>query len=186
MSKIDDLMKQLQEKKTVIEAYNLIADSLGETLKDEKFEGIREDVSGKVAEFLIREIESVEEGAVQATPSQGTTPGNIEGLSQEQLQALVQVADKVMNKTAAPQNNPFGSGGGPVQPRKRPAPAPSQDKVKFALQNRHLENKEVTVTTESGVVNGTVRGLDAPFVVVQTETGQTIDAPLDSIQVKGA
>lgn len=60
MSKIDDLMKQLQEKKTVIEAYNLIADSLAKTLEDTKFDGIREDVSGRVAEFLIKEIESVE------------------------------------------------------------------------------------------------------------------------------
>lgn len=91
-----------------------------------------------------------------------------------------------MNKNTTPQNNPFGSDNPTPQTRqRRPSMAPTQDKVSFALQNRHLENKEVSVTTANGVVNGTVRGLDAPFVVVQTETGQTIDATLDSIQVRG-
>lgn len=186
MSKIDDLMKQLQEKKTVIEAYNLIADSLGKTLEDKKFDEIREDVSGKVAEFLISEIESVENGALQAAPIQ-SSPAGLEGLSPEQIQALAQVANKVMNKTTV-QNDPFsGSNNTTAQPKqRRPIPPASQDKIRFALQNRHLENKEVSVTTENGVINGTVRGLDAPFVIVQTETGQTIDAPLESIQVKGA
>ena len=185
MSKIDELMKQLEEKKITIEAYNLIADSLAKTLEDKKFDSVRDDVSGKIAEYIIGEIEAVEENALASQQPQVETQSSVPGFSQEDLGALRILLDKVKGK--APQNDGAFSDGGnpPQQPRKRQTNA-SPDKIKFALANRHLEGKVVVFQGQNGLIEGTVRGLDAPNVVVMTTTGKTLDVPIDEIEVKGA
>ena len=188
MSKIDDLMKQLEEKKITIEAYNLIADSLGDTLKDTKFDNIREDVSGKIAEYIIAEIEAVEQSAGLGASQPQEENATLSGFSQEDVGLLRNILDRAKGKT--PQNNGAFSEGGnppPQQPRqRRPVNAAAPDKIKFALANRHLEGKTVVFQGNSGLIEGTVRGLDAPNVVIQTDTGKTHEVPIDAIEVKGA
>ena len=194
MSKIDDLMKQLAEKKITIEAYNLIADSLGKTLEDKKFDQVREDVSGKIAEFIIGEIEAVEETALASQTPQAQTPQSMEGFSPEDLGLLKALVDRAKGKNV--QQRPQSQGAFDDDGEMNPQPPPrnqqrkpnnaAPDKIKFALQNRHLEGKTVIFQGQNGMIEGVVRGLDAPKVVVQTATGKNIDVPIDQIEVKGA
>ncbi len=58
------------------------------------------------------------------------------------------------------------------------------DKLSFAMDNRHLAGKTVSVANDKSIViTGKVVGLDAPFVLVKTDTGPTIKVPLDKVSL---
>ena len=59
------------------------------------------------------------------------------------------------------------------------------EQLNFALDNRHLSGKTVKVygLNNEELGTGKVVGLDAPFVIVKTETGPTAKIPLDKIVV---
>lgn len=70
----------------------------------------------------------------------------------------------------------------PAAPRTQPpAVVPPQssvhdvmaEKIKFMQANKHLENAKVIGTTDSGIeVEGVVRGLDAPYLIVIGTNGE--------------
>jgi len=60
----------------------------------------------------------------------------------------------------------------------------ANDKLAFALDNRHLAGKSVSIANDKNItINGKVVGLDAPFVIVQTEAGPTIKVPLEKVSL---
>lgn len=52
-------------------------------------------------------------------------------------------------------------------------------KIKFAMAYRHLENARV----KFGDQEGTVRGIDAPNIVIQTDSGQTLEIPPQELTI---
>jgi hypothetical protein len=75
----------------------------------------------------------------------------------------------------------------PPRPRQTPPTKHEQreDKISFGLRNRHLDQKRVLVVTKQGIQTaGIVVGLDAPNIVVKTDTGHTIQVPLENVTLE--
>lgn len=172
MSKIQEQIKILQLKQKKVEYVSYIADLVKNDTKCVDFKEVQKEILEKIEPFLLELMTQIEEGAVAPKASQNVTGD----LTPEQVDALKKVADRVLTK---PENQSFS------EPPQKPAPkqdAPHQDKMRFALDNRHLADKRVQVINDKNVqIYGRVVGLDAPFVVVQTETGPVINVPLEKI-----
>jgi len=76
----------------------------------------------------------------------------------------------------------------PPQPVVQRAPEDRESvaaKANFAIDNRHLGGKKVAVINDKNIdIRGTVVGLDAPFVLVKTDTGPTIKVPLEKVSLQ--
>lgn len=102
------------------------------------------------------------------------TIGAIEGLEVKVEQTATQITQTAASAPAQPQ---------PVKPAGEPAMS-MNDKMNFALDNRHLAGKKVKVANNQNIdINGEVVGLDAPYVLVKTETGPTIKVPLQNVSL---
>lgn len=94
-------------------------------------------------------------------------------------------------------------GGQPAAPSKRETPPPAFTPenteaaktsieradinaiASFAMDNRHLSNKDVSVINDRNLsIKGKVVGLEYPNVLVKTTTGPTIKVPLAQINVE--
>ena len=177
MSKIQEQIKALQVKQKKIDYVSYIADLVKNDTKCIDYKDVQEEIVGKIEPFLLQLIESIEKDVeVKSTST--------ESFSEEQKQALKMVADKLLTKPA----QPAATGGftpetpAPQQPKPRPSEMSNSDKMNFAMNNRHLGNKRVQVLNDQNApIFGTVVGLDAPHVIVKTETGPTINVPLEKI-----
>lgn len=65
----------------------------------------------------------------------------------------------------------------PTAPAKKEVPIESNDPIRFLMRHRHLDQKRVQFTTKDGIIQGVVRGMAAPFIVVETTTGFTVQVP---------
>lgn len=174
MSNIDAQIKALLLKKKKIDYVSYIADLVKNDTKCLDFKDVKDEVVSKIEPFLLTLMTSIEaDGEQQKTESKSS-------FDEKELQALKIIASKVLNKAAETPNTPF-------QPTP-PAPTPKKeelsnnDKMNFAMNNRHLANKRVQVINDTNVqVFGLVVGLDAPFILVKTETGPTIQVPLEKV-----
>ena len=72
-----------------------------------------------------------------------------------------------------------------VTPKKLEEPVyDTNAKLSFAMENRALSNKKVSVTNdENREVTGIVVGLDIPFVLVKIQDGPLIKVPRSKVQV---
>ena len=169
MSKIDDQIKELQLKKKKIEFLNHILKS-AKDYKHKDFDDIKESVIEDLEKFVTNAIVGIENGS-------GV---NWDGLmDQNDLAILKTMVNKVKNRPApTPKNQPYNNS----SPEKKKPVADPNDKLSFALNNRHLANKRVTVANDQNMqVQGEVVGLDAPNVVVRTDAGPTINVPIDKV-----
>ena len=161
MSIIQDRIKQVQDEQKRLERERLKIEYLAHILESvesydrKEFKEVQPEVSTIMRQLI--------EGAIQAIEnpkSAGPTP------------ALPR--DVVPDK--APQPTPVQSN--------RPAPELSpSEKMNFALTNRDLGGKKVTVLGVGTNPNqtGEVVGLDAPHVVVRTDTGPIIKVPIEKV-----
>lgn len=180
MSKINNLIKELQAKQKKIDYISYIADLLKGDTKCVDYKEVQEDVLSQIEPLLLKLIESIENDL----PMQ-LIHTEQEDFSREQINALRQVADRVLNPKAPPPAAPAQpqatQPAAPAQKPNRP-PMSNQDKIGFAMENRHLANKKVEVINDQNVtIVGTVVGLDAPFVIVKTDSGPTIEVPLEKV-----
>lgn len=173
MSKIDTQIKALQLKKKKIDYLTYVLDLIKNDTKCLDFKDVQQDVVSQIEPFILKLSESIENDTELAQISKS------EIFSKEESDVLKLIASKALNKSVVPPQNPI--------PPNRQKPTPesqmsNSDKMNFALNNRHLGNKKVQVINEHNVtVLGTVVGLDAPFVVVKTDTGPTIEVPLEKV-----
>ncbi len=175
MSKIDALMKQLEEKKLTISAFEDIRKSLENILSDVKYSDIRDSVISRLANFIDKEISFVEESALGEERKE---PIISKEFDSEELGLLKTMLGKLKSK------NIQKDAPSPTPPK--PSIKGSPDKIQFALANRHLDGKTVLFDNNGNRVEGVVRGLDAPNVVVVSATGRTYEIPLSEIEIKGS
>lgn len=184
MSKIDQQIKALQLKKTKIDYVKYIEDLLKNDTKCVDFKHVKEEILSQIIPHLEKVAEAIENDS-QVQESSSLI------FSKEQSEVLKELADKFMaakqNKNpqqeSKPQNQPYQSDQAPV-----PAPKKQElshnDKMNFAMNNRHLANKRVQVMNDQNVqIHGLVVGLDAPYVQVKTDTGPTINVPLEKVSM---
>lgn len=174
MSKIQSLIEELQFKKEKIEFLQTILENVKQY--EHVSDKVREEVHALLNDFVEKTIVNIESGAASNNIEQS------ESLSKEEVDALKAVAQKVRQKT---NNEPAKT-----QPQQPIAPVdPNQEvgpneKMAFALQHRDLADKKVTVANDQNMtIGGVVTGLDAPFVVVKTDTGPTIKVPINKVSL---
>jgi hypothetical protein len=181
MSKIQEQIKALQLKQKKIEYVSYILDLIANDTKCVDFKEVQKEICSRIEPFFINLITEIETDATAKTEQQ------IE-LSQEEIKVLKVVAEKLLTKPAAPSKDNIQPLNTPNTKEPEPAKKPVQqelsntDKMAFALGNRHLADKRVQVLNEHNAqIFGKVVGLDAPFVVVKTETGPTISVPIEKV-----
>lgn len=162
MSNLDKQLKDLQTKKLKSEYLKVLKTKIGDIASSE-YTSIEKEIKDDIFKFLDNKIKSIENGTeiVQKASSVFNT---------KQVKILTLIANKALEKhiikpavmTETPVVNPIAA-----------AAMATPDKIRFAMELRHLGGKEVKVASK-GNSTGTVVGIDAPHVIVKLETGVTI------------
>lgn len=193
MSLLEQQIKELQIKKNKADLFRLILENIQTMPDDPKFSEVSEEVKNEVTTFLSDSIKAIEDGT--PAPSKIPLPSNA-AFTEAQMEILRTVADRAQERSVVPTTPKANTGAFAsddediTQPARRQNPPPQQkktvhhDKIRFGLANRHLDGKRVKVFTERGEVGGNVVGLDAPHIIVKTDTGHTVPVLLDNIVVE--
>lgn len=188
MSKIQDQIKELQLKQKKLDYISYVSDLLKNDKHCVDFKDIKEEILSQIDPFLLNLMERIESGTVtEAAPAKIATTG----LNSDETAVLkvlaVEAAKRMSGGTVPTQqrpaqpSSPYSSMDGTPPPPKKPI-TNTHDKMSFAMDNRHLGGKRVQVINDKNVdVRGVVVGLDAPLVIVKTDTGPTIEVPLEKI-----
>lgn len=191
MSKIQEQIKALQLKQKKIEYLSYIADLIKNDTKCVDFKDVQKEVVEKIEPFILQLMESIEKDSPIFSEK-------VELFDANEVKVLKLIAAKAQEKKseappqAAPQNlNQFSQEVPPPQPPQQKTKQQemrelsNNDKMNFALNHRHLANKEVTVLNAQNapIETGVVVGLDAPDVLVKTKTGPTIKVPVDKVVI---
>lgn len=177
MSSIDAQIKSLLLKKKKIDYVSYIADLVKNDTKCIDFKDVKKEIVDQIEPFLLKLMTSIETGQ----PVKSDEPSS--EFSQEQKEALLTIAARVIEKKSQPASGPSPYNPEVVQTTaKQKAELNSNDKMNFALNNRHLASKRVQILNDANAqIFGQVVGLDAPFIIVKTETGPTIQVPLEKV-----
>lgn len=173
MSWLDATLKQLQQKKLKVDYLKYLKEKLID-IKNIDFTEVEKEVKDDVLAFIDSHVAMIESNEI----SKKEEISNI--FTSEEFSALKLLVSKALRKQSMPTNDPMSP---PVDPKPKPKQVPErkQDKIQFALANRHLDGKEVVCRTPNGEVTGKVVGLDAPYVIVKTDTGHTAPVLLENI-----
>lgn len=175
MSKIDDLIKQLQLKKKKIDYINYIDDLLSKDKHCIDFAPVKEEVLALIKPVLVKLSKEIEDGVTSEESKK-------DNLSTEDLQLLKTLAEKAKARISGPVTNTVHSK--PQVPVKREA-LTNKDKLAFAMENRGLADKLVLVDNgDNTTLEGRVVGLDAPNVIIRTDNGSVIQVPVDRVIVQ--
>lgn len=178
MSNIDSQIKALLLKKKKIDYVSYIADLVKNDTKCHDFKDVKSEVVSKIEPFLIELMTAIESDSDVKTPKDESKPIMVDFLSSDEQKAIKLVAQAALKKV----NQLPSQTDTPSKPVKTQAEVSPSDKMNFAMSNRHLANKRVQVINDNNVqILGKIVGLDAPNVVVKTDTGPTIDVPLNKI-----
>lgn len=169
MSFLKEELERLQKEQLKADFLKSLRKKIGSLEKKKEFEECRDEMLEKVYNFLDDQVEEIETGKVKHLPKDAFDEADI-----SVLKALI-----ARFKQKSPGTEPIK----PPKAAKKDSEEelPREDKITFALNNQHLANKEVTVTTKDGEVKGTVVGLDAPHIVVRTETGYTVNVTKEQV-----
>lgn len=172
-SKIDEQIKELQLKKKKTEFLShILASAVGYDHKD--FKEVKKSVVSDLEEYITSKIAEIESGE-SVEPTDVNDPSRF---SDAQTEILQKIATRALLKEPGPPK--------PQKPIKEATnePVTAPDKLAFALGNRHLAGKKVSIANDSNmIIKGEVVGLDAPNVIVKTETGPTIQVPIENISL---
>jgi hypothetical protein len=181
VSKIQDQINQLLTKKKKIDYIASVIETIqNPTFGGSEFSEIKEELDG-LAILKLKELSDSIENDIDPMAPKGL------GLSEEKIKILDILAEKALKRAEQPQSTPSAQNNVYSQ-----QPSPKKDRVlgvaekmEFAQQNRHLGGKHVQCIGEQGIaINGKVVGLDAPFVLVETTSGHTIEVPLEKVVVQ--
>jgi hypothetical protein len=176
MSAIDDKLKQLKEQelqlqreKRKVELLNLILSSTKDLPQEIGFPDVKDEVVTLLGEFVKNATWAIETGSVLCYEADNRVP-------------IIETTHRAP-QIVSPVEQPVKPTPTPIAKTGAPELSPNE-KLNFALDNRHLGGKKVTVANDKNlVINGTVVGLDAPHVLVKTDTGPTIKVPLDNVSL---
>lgn len=189
MSKITELIKELQLKKKKIDYVEYMKEMLSADQKCVDFIEIQEEVLAKVVPLLDIVAQEIEDGVVQGNKAEVGRTANFIMLSTEDQKILKTLVEKVKSKPVASQNETAYKQDIPQKTDKTGAQKENQvspqQKMDFALQNRPLANKKVIAQNPGAdPIPGTVVGLDAPFVIVKSDAGPTLKVLLGNIKLQ--
>jgi hypothetical protein len=172
MSKIDTQIKELLTKKKKVDYINYLIDLVKNDTKCIDYEEVKTEIVSQIEPHLLKLVEQIEsDGSLD-------TKDNKQSISQEDLQILKLLADKVKSKDSIEPKKVSNT----PQQKVSNQHASTQDKMNFALNNRHLAGKRVQVMNDQNLeLYGKVVGLDAPFVLIETDTGPVINVPLEKV-----
>jgi hypothetical protein len=159
IQKLKEQEKRLERETRKVEFFNHILTSARE-YNHASFSDVKDDVVTLLDQFVKKTIEAIEAGT-EVTITVG--PAVVSS------QPSVDSAQKSIS----------------TPPKKPEDRVGANDKLSFALDNRHLSGKIVTVANDKNMtITGKVVGLDAPYVLVATETGPTIKVPLEKVSLR--
>lgn len=185
MSTIDAQIKDLLKKKKKIDYVKYIEDLIKNDTKCVDFKEVKAELTSQIIPVLYKIVQSIEndsEFKINESKSEFTP---------EQYASLIELSNRYIATKANPQTPnqalqptakaPYSqeSSGTPVSNKPELS---NNDKMNFAMNNRHLANQRVQIINDDRVdIYGLVVGLDAPFIIVKTETGPTIQVPLEKV-----
>lgn len=179
---IEAKIKELQLRKKKIDYVKYVKDLISNDQKCVDFKQVQQEIVSKMLpnlDDLIKELESDEAPIAKQSKI----------FTDEQHDTLVMIANRVINAPPKPVVAPTSAApqsayGQPAQNATPKAELSNSDKMNFAMGNRHLANKRVQVLNDQNTqIFGIVVGLDAPDVIVKTETGPTIHVPLEKVNL---
>lgn len=174
MSKLEEQLKELQTKKLKADFFKNVKENLF-AMVPKKEDGIEVDVVNEIAAFIDAQVDMIESGEIKTTKEINSL------FTTDEVEALKRIAGKVLNKPEVPNAFPNNNNNKALTKQERLLQMTANDPIKFALKHRHLENKNVTVNNDGTIFNGKVVGLQAPNVVVETNSGQRIAVHIDKI-----
>lgn len=169
------MIQELQLKQKKINYLAYVKDLLENDKHAIDYAEVQVEVLAKLTPEIDRIAKDIEDGTETSNRIQASGPV----LTPDQISVLGTLADKVKSKVS----QPVTLGPSPIEtPSKEKAIMSPNDKMVFAMANRHLAAKTVTVIRPDGThMKGKVVGLDAPDIIVKTELGPTVTAPLEKI-----
>ena len=178
MSKIDEQIKILQNKKAKIDYYNQLKKQIREDIsKKNSLKDIKDELVSEISSFVENKINFIENDE-DSQILNSFDSGDIKIL--KDLILRVKKTSKPSDSKVSPKKMDDAAISGNKDLEERP------DKIRFALQNRHLDHKMVRVISDSGDLGlGIVVGLDAPNAVVKLNSGVTVRVTLDKLVVQG-
>lgn len=169
MSKIAEQIQKLKEQEKRLERETRKVEFLTHILDSAKdydhasFKDVKDDVVSLMDNFVKKTIEAIEAGT----------------------EVTITVGPAFKAATPAPEAPTAQAPTQPAAPKKAIEDTVSPgEKLSFAMDNRHLAGKKVSVMNDKNLeIKGSVVGLDAPYVIVKTDTGPTIKVPLPNVVV---
>lgn len=159
LQKLRDREKQLDLEKRKIEFLNHILDSAKE-YNHKAFADVKDEVVSILEKLTESAVDSIISKVVVAAAP----------ITPETSVVAPVTQDSALVKALTPKKPEDGLG--------------PNDKLNFAMDNRHLAGKIVTIANDKNMtVKGKVVGLDAPYVLVATDTGPVIKVPLEKLSV---
>lgn len=175
MSKLKEQIEKLQFKQKQVDYLNYVKDLVINDTKCIDYSDVKDSIQQKLIPMLTQlTIELAEDELpkpIEAITVTSTT------FTLDETNVLKSLVAKVNNKVPQlNQPNPALA-----NPGVKTAPSVA-DQMSFAMANRHLANKKVQVINDANVtLTGIVVGLDAPNVVIQTDTGPKILVPIERV-----
>ena len=157
MSKIDDLVIKLLEKKLMIEALEGIAESASKVLEIDKYENVREKVTDLILNFVTSSIEDIE----NSVERESSPVAKVTEPSEEDMKLLLHLANEIKNKKSNIKN-----------------------KKAKKLMVPPEEGQEVIFTNEDGdKQRGIIEQIKGSFSVIKTINGkvQILNEKLETI-----
>lgn len=161
MSALDEKLKKLREQEKQIEREKKKIEFLRHIEKSvvdynlKDFAEVKDEVVKLIQTFVESTIKTIEHGSEEVPPV---------------------LADKT-NQPVPPSQNPKTE-------TKSESEIGPNEKMNFALENRHLGGKDVAIEREGkDAIRGKVVGLDAPYVLVRTDAGPTIKVPIQEVKL---
>lgn len=184
MNKLDKQIKELQLKKKKIELYNTIKSFVMKNKDKEKttkeINDVKTEIQKEVSKFIDSQISNIENNT-----DIKVVDNKINSIfCDSEIKILKNVAKRIFNKEKPVITKETNSPVTPNYTKPQTGVSDVQDKFKFAMANRHLDSKKVIVTTVTGPMPGIVVGLDAPHIIVKTQSGATIKAAINNITVE--
>ncbi len=164
MGKLDDQLKDLQRKRLKANFLKKLKSVVGNTAAED-FREVEKEVKDQVFAYFDAQVDMIEAG--EQVDAEEETSKVLQFFSPEQVAILGTLADRAMGKAEVRLVEQPGQL--PQPPQK---PAVVQDKIRFALEHRHLGGKQVKLSDGS---TGVVTGIDAPHIIVSLTNGRYVN-----------
>lgn len=181
MSKLRESLERLRSLEQKIKVFENIKQSLLKGANELNTSDPEAEVLNEVISFIDKRISEIEEGNEKGWNGDVRPP-----FTPEQLKALHQMLQSTQQAPVVTRGAFINEEGAetpnPTPPKIKPTHP--VDPLKFAMQYRHLDRKEVIVTTAQGEVKAVVQGVDPTKqgLIVKTVTGHTAVVSPDTVR----